>query len=100
MSWPFPFLSFHLETAVDTYFQYLRTYSQELGSRIVEMYPPVQGPNDPIAKRTIRPHKFISRSRSSSCRLVDTGTFPVTDILWNLDLCRASSFLSVTASDT
>jgi hypothetical protein len=36
---------------VDTYFEYLRTYSQELGSRIVEMYPPVQGPNDPIAKQ-------------------------------------------------
>ncbi|HTF69694.1 MAG TPA: hypothetical protein VK638_44160, partial [Edaphobacter sp.] len=36
---------------MDTYFEYLRTYSQELGSRIVEMYPPVQGPNDPIAKQ-------------------------------------------------
>jgi hypothetical protein len=41
-----------LETAaVDTYFEYLRTYSQELGSRIVEMCPPVQGPNDLIAKQ-------------------------------------------------
>jgi hypothetical protein len=39
------------ETSVDTYFEYLRTYSQELGSRIVEMYPPVQGSNDPIAKQ-------------------------------------------------
>jgi hypothetical protein len=38
-----------LESAVDTYYEYLRTFSQELGSRIVEMYPPVQGPNDPIA---------------------------------------------------
>jgi hypothetical protein len=36
---------------VDTYFDYLRTYSQEMGSRIVEMYPPVQGPSDPIAKQ-------------------------------------------------
>ena len=27
---------------------YLRTFSQELGARIVEMYPPLQGPNDPI----------------------------------------------------
>jgi hypothetical protein len=35
---------------VDTYCEYLKTYSQELGSRIVEMYPPVQGPNDPMAK--------------------------------------------------
>lgn len=34
---------------MDIYYQYLRTYSQELGSRIVEMYPPVQGPTDPIA---------------------------------------------------
>jgi hypothetical protein len=48
---PFSFLTFLLKTAVDTYFEYLRTYSQELGSRIVEMYPPVQGPNDPIAKQ-------------------------------------------------
>ena len=36
---------------MDTYFEYLRTYSQELGSRIVEIYPPVQGPSDPIAKQ-------------------------------------------------
>jgi hypothetical protein len=28
---------------------YLRAYSSELGSRIVEMYPPLQGPKDPIA---------------------------------------------------
>jgi hypothetical protein len=34
---------------VDNYYQYLRTSSRELGSRIVEMYPPLQGPNDPIA---------------------------------------------------
>ena len=46
-----PFRSFHLEIAVDTYFQYLKTYSQELGSRIAEMYPPVHGSNDPIAKQ-------------------------------------------------
>jgi hypothetical protein len=51
MSLPFSFPSFPLETAVGTYFEYLRTYSQELGSRIVKMYPPVQGPNDPIAKQ-------------------------------------------------
>lgn len=36
---------------MDSYFEYLRTYSQELGSRIVEMYPPVQGPSDSIAKQ-------------------------------------------------
>ncbi|HEY2467495.1 MAG TPA: hypothetical protein VGI45_06600, partial [Terracidiphilus sp.] len=34
---------------MDTYYEYLRNYSQELGARIVEMYPPVQGPNDLIA---------------------------------------------------
>jgi hypothetical protein len=32
-----------------TYHDYLRTYSNELGSRIVEMYPPLQGPKDPVA---------------------------------------------------
>jgi len=32
---------------VDTYYEYLRNFSQELGVRIVEMYPPLQGPNDP-----------------------------------------------------
>ena len=36
---------------MDAYFEYLRTDSQELGSRIVEMYPPVQRPNDPVAKQ-------------------------------------------------
>lgn len=36
---------------MDIYFEHLRTYSQELGSRIVERYPTVQGPNDPIAKQ-------------------------------------------------
>ncbi|HTF72230.1 MAG TPA: hypothetical protein VK638_57145, partial [Edaphobacter sp.] len=30
-------------------YTYLRTYSAELGARIVEMYPPLQGPKDPIA---------------------------------------------------
>ena len=35
---------------VDTYYEYLRTYAQELGSRIVEMYPPLQGPQDAIAE--------------------------------------------------
>lgn len=34
--------------AVDNYYGYLRTFSQELGARIVEMYPPLQGPNDPL----------------------------------------------------
>jgi hypothetical protein len=33
---------------VDTYYEYLRTFSQELGARIVEMYPPLQGPNDTL----------------------------------------------------
>jgi hypothetical protein len=32
--------------------------------------------------------------------LLSRSAFPVPDILWNLDLCRASYFLSVTASDT
>jgi hypothetical protein len=39
----------NLETSVENYFDYLRTYSNQLGSRIVEMYPPLQGPNDPLA---------------------------------------------------
>lgn len=34
---------------MDTYHDYLRTYSSELGARMVEMYPPLQGPKDPIA---------------------------------------------------
>jgi hypothetical protein len=34
---------------METYYDYLRTYASSLGSRIVEMYPPLQGPNDPIA---------------------------------------------------
>jgi hypothetical protein len=34
---------------VETYHDYLRNYSAELGARIVEMYPPLQGPKDPIA---------------------------------------------------
>ncbi len=34
---------------MDTYHDYLRTYSSQLGARIVEMYPPLQGPKDPIA---------------------------------------------------
>src|SRR5260370_10497712 len=34
--------------AVDTYYEYLRTFWQEFGARIVEMYPPLQGPNDPL----------------------------------------------------
>jgi hypothetical protein len=51
MSWLFLFPALHLETAMETYFEYLKTYSQELGSRIVEMYPPVQRPNDPAAKQ-------------------------------------------------
>ncbi len=31
---------------MDSYYEYLRTFSQELGARIVEMYPPLQGPSD------------------------------------------------------
>jgi hypothetical protein len=34
---------------VENYYEYLSAYSAELGSRIVEMYPPLQGPKDPIA---------------------------------------------------
>ena len=33
---------------MDSYYTYLRTFSQELGARIVEMYPPLQGPSDPL----------------------------------------------------
>jgi hypothetical protein len=44
----FGFNSFRSDP-VDNYYQYLRNFSRELGSRIVEMYPPLQGPNDPIA---------------------------------------------------
>jgi hypothetical protein len=35
------------DNITDSY-TYLRTFSQELGARIVEMYPPLQGPNDPL----------------------------------------------------
>lgn len=34
---------------METYHDYLRRYSGELGARIVEMYPPLQGPRDPLA---------------------------------------------------
>jgi hypothetical protein len=34
---------------LETYYDYLRSFASELGSRIVEMYPPLQGPKDPIA---------------------------------------------------
>jgi hypothetical protein len=34
---------------VQTCYDYLRTYASELGARIVEMYPPLQGPKDPLA---------------------------------------------------
>lgn len=34
---------------MQTCYDYLRTYASELGSRIVEMYPPLQGPKDPLA---------------------------------------------------
>jgi hypothetical protein len=50
MSRPFSFPSFPGDRR-GYLFEYLRTYSQELGSRIVEMYPPVRRPNDPIAKQ-------------------------------------------------
>jgi len=33
---------------VENYYEYLRAFSQELGARIVEMYPPLQGPDDPL----------------------------------------------------
>jgi hypothetical protein len=36
------------ESPVDNYCEYLRTFSQELGARIVEMYPPLQGSKDPL----------------------------------------------------
>jgi hypothetical protein len=45
--WPFLLLS--REAIVENYYEYLRAFSTELGSRIVEMYPPLQGPKDPIA---------------------------------------------------
>ncbi|HEY0308129.1 MAG TPA: DEAD/DEAH box helicase [Acidobacteriaceae bacterium] len=34
---------------METYYDYLRSFASELGSRIIEMYPPLQGPKDPIA---------------------------------------------------
>ncbi len=46
----FYFAHRYQEAPVDNYYSYLRTYAQELGSRIVEMYPPVQGPQDVIAE--------------------------------------------------
>jgi len=36
---------------MDTTFQYLRTHASELGSRILETYPPLQGTKDPVAPR-------------------------------------------------
>jgi hypothetical protein len=42
------FTSILWSPAADTYYEYLRTFSQELGARIVEMYPPLQGPNDTL----------------------------------------------------
>jgi len=33
---------------VENYYQYLRSFSQELGARILEMYPPLQRPDDPL----------------------------------------------------
>ena len=35
--------------AVETYYDYLRQHSQELGARILELYSPVQAPDDPVA---------------------------------------------------
>ena len=37
------FTSILWSPAVDTYYEYLRTFSQELGARIVEMYPRCKG---------------------------------------------------------
>jgi len=34
---------------VDSILRIWRSYSHELGSRILEMYPPVQWPDDPLA---------------------------------------------------
>lgn len=34
---------------METCYDYLRAYASELGSRIVEMYPPLQGPKDGLA---------------------------------------------------
>jgi hypothetical protein len=34
---------------METTFQYLRTHATELGSRILETYPPLQGTKDPVA---------------------------------------------------
>jgi hypothetical protein len=34
---------------METYHDYLRTYANVLGARIVEMYRPLQGPKDPVA---------------------------------------------------
>ena len=34
---------------METYYDYLRAFASELGSRIVEMYPPLQGPKDPVS---------------------------------------------------
>ena len=36
---------------METTFQYLRTHATELGSRILETYPPLQGTKDPVAPR-------------------------------------------------
>jgi hypothetical protein len=36
---------------METTFQYLRTHATELGSRILETYPPLQGTKDPVSPR-------------------------------------------------
>src|ERR1700742_3341259 len=43
----------YLEISVETYFDYLRHFSHEIGTRIVEMYPALQGPNDPLASEIV-----------------------------------------------
>ena len=48
---------------MDNYYEYLRAFSQELGARIVEMYPPLQEPNDPLplALRRFCGSRFLPR---------------------------------------
>jgi hypothetical protein len=47
--WPFRFLQTLSGCPMETYFDYLRQHSQELGARILEFYPPLQAPSDPLA---------------------------------------------------
>jgi len=55
---------------MDTTFSYLRTHALELGSRILETYPPLQGTRDPVAPRIA----MLLRKALPAQALAITGT--------------------------